>query len=286
MNDELGLTDIFNSFSNPIAMKILHIHSESNEGFNLSDTANLIGEKISTVKDHLKKLLTRNLLYKIGNKYFLSNFGSFIYDSLIEIEILSKAMNIFGKIPSRLIPSKYLRKLLPFLKNSNISSNQWEFMTISNKLLNQIKSERGKIKIELKVLGWNSLALGREIIKNLFDDISLDNMTVRKLLADLNLKLISDKSIFQDLKTLKENELLKLLKIPGIKERFQVWDGDDSFSFTIMHYNNVIHFFLNEKDNTGLGPYFIIEDEPRAIKIFNKIFNYYSRSSKPLSFYL
>ncbi|MBN1802035.1 MAG: helix-turn-helix transcriptional regulator [Candidatus Lokiarchaeota archaeon] len=282
----MDLNEILNSYSNPIAIKILKTHAKTPQGINLSDTANLIGEKISTVKDHLKKLSDARLLYKINKRYYLSNFGSYIIDSLNDLEILTKMSAIFGRLKAHSIPSRLLKKLVPFMKGIQIVSNQWQFMNISNRLLKQIESELGKQPIELKILGWNSLALGIEIIRNNFKTISLDGDSLKKLLEELNLTLISDKTILKDLKESKNVELNNIIKKSGIKERFQIIDSIDRFSFSIVRYNKIIHFFLNEKENIGLGPYFLIENDEGAVKIIDKIFNHFATLSKPLSNHL
>lgn len=286
MEINMDLNEILNSYSNPIAIKILKTHAKTPQGINLSDTANLIGEKISTVKDHLKKLSDARLLYKINKRYYLSNFGSYIIDSLNDLEILTKMSAIFGRLKAHSIPSRLLKKLVPFMKGIQIVSNQWQFMNISNRLLKQIESELGKQPIELKILGWNSLALGIEIIRNNFKTISLDGDSLKKLLEELNLTLISDKTILKDLKESKNVELNNIIKKSGIKERFQIIDSIDRFSFSIVRYNKIIHFFLNEKENIGLGPYFLIENDEGAVKIIDKIFNHFATLSKPLSNHL
>ncbi|MFX1237476.1 MAG: hypothetical protein ACFFAS_06515 [Promethearchaeota archaeon] len=282
----MSFSEILNSFSSPIAIKILKTYSNSNNGINLSHTAELINEKISTVKDHLKKLVKTRILYKINKLYYLSNFGSFIFDLLTEIETLSKTREIFGQLSANMIPSKILLEFLPYIKEIPIISNQWLFLTISNKLLSQIQTELEKKPIELKVLGWNSLVLGFEIIKNSFKQISFDKNSLIHLLNNLNLILISDKSIIKELLDSKNQDLRNIVVNPETKERFQVTENVDRFKFITIRYNDIIHFFLNEKEKMGIGPYFIIEKKPGAIEVFDQLFEHFLRLAKPLCDYI
>lgn len=276
--------NFLNSFSNRIAFKILKVYSENKIGLNLTDTSMIINEKTSTVKDHLKKLLNAKLIFKSEKLYYLSNFGSYILNILDDLEILNKTSIIFGQIDADFIPSEYISELLPFLKNIPIITNQWQFITISNRMLNQIKAELGNRKIEIKVLGWNSLALGMEIIQNTFNEMDLNNESIKNLLNEINLELITDKNILKDVEN---NELINnMIKNPEIKERFQIADNIGRFRFIMMRYNEIIHFFLNEKEEFGIGPYFLIENEPGAVEVFDKIFNFFSIHSKPLAEFL
>ncbi len=278
-----GFFSLLNSISSEIAYKILNLYQEDIKGLNLTETSRRISEKTSTVKDHLGKLKNSKLILKKNKNYYLSNFGSYILKNLKDLEIFNKASLIFGQIPAELIPSKYMRKLIPHLKEVKIQSDQWQFMTMTNRTLNQIKNDLGKGNVELKVLGWRSLVLSTGIIQEHFKTVKLEKNSVKNFLESVNFKLISDKELLDDL----ENEQIKsLLDDVSVKNRIRICEDIDKFQFTLFRYNQIVQFFLNEKDQVGIGHYFLIENNVHVVEFFNDVFDYYWQKSKPLTEFL
>ncbi|MFO8020797.1 MAG: hypothetical protein R6U96_19395, partial [Promethearchaeia archaeon] len=107
---------LMNSLSSHISHKILLLYSHQ-EGFNLTSTSQEIKEKISTTQDHLNKLLSQRLVYRIDKDYFLSSFGEYHLRQLQNLALFEKSKSLFGKIPKGLIPPEIVDKLCPALGN-------------------------------------------------------------------------------------------------------------------------------------------------------------------------
>ena len=150
-NDDFFL--LLNSISSEVAYKILNLYSEDSEGLNLTETSNKLNEKTSTVRDHINRLLNNNLIYKKEKIYFLSNFGSFILRYMKHLEIFNKTRKVFGQIPAELIPSDFIQELVPHISDIEIQSDQWQFMSISNRIMDKMRAEFRDNPGELKVIG-------------------------------------------------------------------------------------------------------------------------------------
>ena len=275
--------NLLNSFSNQISLKILKTYERAKAGLNLTDTSKIIEEKNTTVKDHLIKLLDSNLIYVEEKKYYLSYFGALILEQIRNIELLDRTRRIFGHISSDMIPTRFVAKFIPYLKGVEVSTNQWAFMNVGNKLIDIIKNNLGVNKTMLKLIGWNSIQLSLEIMRNSFPNIFTEKDAMKKMFDDQNLSLITDKSF---LKEMDDNNMVKAMSLPEFKERVLIYPNVEQFNFMLIRYNKYITFFLNTNREANLGPYFIIKskknDKPSPIEIFEEIFEYFSKKSKPL----
>lgn len=275
--------NLLNSFSNEISLKILKTYERAKAGLNLTDTSKIIEEKNTTVKDHLIKLLDSNLIYVEEKKYYLSYFGALILEQIRNIELLDRTRRIFGHISSDMIPTRFVAKFIPYLKGVEVSTNQWAFMNVGNKLIDIIKNNLGVNKTVLKLIGWNSIQLSLEIMRNSFPNIFTEKDAMKKMFDDHNLSLITDKSF---LKEMGDNNMVKAMSLPEFKERVLIYPNVEQFNFMLIRYNKYITFFLNTNREANLGPYFIIKskknDKPSPIEIFEEIFEYFSKKSKPL----
>jgi len=275
--------NLLNSFSNEISLKILKTYERAKAGLNLTDTSKIIEEKNTTVKDHLIKLLDSNLIYVEEKKYYLSYFGALILEQIKNVELLDRTRRIFGHISSDMIPTRFVAKFIPYLKGVEVSTNQWAFMNVGNKLIDIIKNNMGVNKTVLKLIGWNSIQLSLEIMRNSFPNIFTEKDAMKKMFDDQNLSLITDKSFLKDMD---DNNLAKAIALPEFKERVLIYPNVEQFNFMLIRYNKYITFFLNTNREANLGPYFIIKskknDKPSPIEIFEEIFEYFSKKSKPL----
>ncbi len=278
-----NLVGMLNSISKEISLKILVTYEHDKNGLNLTDTSKIIKEKTTTVKDHLNKLLDSNLIYVQEKKYYLSYFGVLILEHVRNIELLDRTRKIFGHVSSDMIPTQFVAKFIPYLKGVEVSTNQWAFMNVGNKLIEIIKNNLGAKKTELKLIGWNSIPLSFEIMRSSFPTIFTEKDAMKKLINDINLSLITDKSFLKDIG---DNNIIKAMSLPEFKERVLIYQNVEQFSFMLIRYDKYITFFLNTNQEANLGPYFIIKskknDEPSPIEIFEEIFEYFSKRSVPL----
>jgi len=286
MVDFLGsdFTNLLNSFSNEISLKILNTYETNKDGLNLTDTSKKIKEKTTTVKDHLIKLMESNLIYVQEKKYYLSYFGALILEQMRNIELLNRTKRIFGHVSSEMIPTRFVAKFIPYLKGVEVSTNQWAFMNVGNKLIEIIKNNIGVKKTVLKLIGWNSIQLSLEIMRSSFPNIFTEKDAMKEIFNDQNLSLITDKSFLKDIR---DNKIIKdAMALPEFKERVLIYQNVEQFSFMLIRYDKYITFFLNTNQEANLGPYFIIKskknDEPSPIEIFEEIFHYFSKKSTPL----
>jgi predicted transcriptional regulator len=274
---------LLNSFSNEISLKILKTYERAKDGLNLTDTSKIIEEKNTTVKDHLIKLLDSNLIYVQEKKYYLSYFGALILEQVRNIELLDRTRKIFGHVSSKMIPTRFVTKFIPYLKGVEVSTNQWAFMNLGNKLIEIIKNNQGVKKIVLKLIGWNSIQLSLEIMRNSFPNIFTEKDAMKKLFNDINLSLITDKSFLEEVG---DKNIIKAMALPEFKERVLIYPNLEQFSFMLIRYDKYITFFLNTNQEANLGPYFIIKskknDDPSPIETFEEIFEYFSKRSTPL----
>jgi len=279
MNDKNtdNFFQLLNSISSEIAHKILNLYLENSQGLNLTDTSNKIEESTSTVRDHINRLLDANLIYKKEKFYFLSNFGSFILRYMKHLEIFNKTRKVFGQIPAELIPSKFIQELVPHISDIEIKSDQWEFMTISTRLMDKIRAEYKTNPGELRVIGWEHLSKALEIMKNLL----MKDMDIpySEFLNLTDFELISNKRILKDI--IEHKEIRKMAEL--IKDRVHICENIEKFEFILFKYKQTIQFFLYEGGKLGMGHHFVLEDNPDAVKFFDNVFNYYLNQSVPLT---
>jgi len=278
--DFLGLLD---TVSSEVSHKILLLYTQQ-DGLTLTETANLIEEKISTVRDHIKKLIEAYFIYKKEKQYYMSNFGSFVMKYLSNLEIFNKTRQVFGQIPGELIPSEFIRDLIPYIADIKIESDPWQFMLTSTGILNQIREDLGSGTFELKILGWQSLSLSIDIMEKYFSNVPFEKESLNRFLTDLNFQLITDKEILKDIK--ESPQIQKIINNIEIQDRFFICDTVQNFEFTLFKYNEIIQFFLNEKDALGVGHHFVLKNNKNAVEFFDKVFQYYLAQSKPLTEYI
>jgi predicted transcriptional regulator len=276
--------DLLNSFSNKIAFKIMTLLHKSVNGFNLTDTANSIGEKTSTVNDHLEKLFNARLIYRKDKKFHLSNYGNFILNYLNNLKILDRVKEIFGNLPARRIPLEYIHNLIPSIKDVEIQTNQWKFMKISSSIIKQIQVDVKKGSVNLNILGWESLALSLDIIENYFQTLTLAPQSLQEFFNKTNFELITDRGIIEDTKN--NQRLIEIMRSTDLKQRIMICEKVEKFDFTLFRYKNTIHFFLNEETKGGINYSVLFKDNPGAIRFFNKVYDYYLEDSNPLHSYI
>lgn len=286
MVDLSELVAVLSSFSNEISLKILETYRNNKNGLNLTDTSQLIEEKTTTVKDHLTRLMDSNLIYMQEKKYHLSYFGALVLKQISNIKILNKTRNMFSQASCDLIPIHFFLKLLPYLEKITILSNQWAYMNIGNRIIEIIKNDKGKNQKQvLKILGWNSFPIAVEIVRNSFNVITGGNETLADFIAETNLTIITDKSFLNHIQ--KDEQPFNINIIPELKERVSIYQDIEEFNFMLIRYNKYITFFINDPQESGFGPYFIItgkhRDKPGAIGIFDEIFEYFAKKATPVS---
>jgi len=268
---------LLNSISSEISHRILNLYSKEIKGLNLTETSNNIGEKTSTVRDNLNKLLTTNLIYKKEKNYFLSNFGSFVLHYMKHLEIFNKTRQVFGQIPAELIPFEFIQELVPHISDIEIQSDQWKFMTISTRIMKKIVSDLNTEPGRLRVIGWESLTKALEIMDTFFK-----TKPINEFLHAIDFQLISPKVILNDIR--KQSNIKKIAQLAG--ERIHICEEIENFKFILFNYNDIVQFFLSEGGNVGMGYHFVLEDNPEAVKFFDNVFDYYLKKSKPLFQYL
>ncbi len=287
MADSSEFVSVLNSFSNNISLKILKTYDCNRNGLNLTDTSQMIEEKTTTVKDHLNRLIDSNLVYIQDKKYYLSYFGELILELIGNFEILNNTRKIFGQLSSGMIPTKFIIKLIPYLKGIKVSSNQWAFMNLGNKIIKIIENTMSKKKIDLRIIGWNSVPIAHEIIRNSFsfNNIAGEKEVIKKICVETNIKIITDKYFLSTIKTDDQNR--EIYNVPEIKERVLICQNIEKFNFMLIRYNKYITCFLNISQEEGLGPYFIITGKSKeklgVIEIYEEIFEYFSNKATPLS---
>ena len=271
--------NLLSSFSSEIAFKILSLYSNNQKSYTLTETAREINEKTSTVKDHLIKLVNATILYKTDKTYNLSNFGSFIINYVKNMEILNRLKMIFGELPAELIPSEFIHEVLPYIEDITVQIDVMKLANISNRILKQIDHDLGKKKVVINMLGWKSLALSEDIIQDFFKGVSLDrDDSIEEFLTNTNFKLIAGKKMLEELNH--NPKYRKRLENPDINKNFFIYEEIDTFKFTFFKFNDKIQFFFNEQNKMR---HFLVENNPKAIDFFDKVFNYYFNKSIPLA---
>ena len=284
MNPHTNFFELLNSLSSEISFKILELYSKNQKGINLTNTAQMVNEKTSTVRDYLNRLLETNSIYRIDKTYYLSSFGLLILDYLKKIKNFNKLGRILGNIDAKSIPIEYIEILEPIVDEIEIKSDQWQFMSVSNQIIGRIQQDIGQQGIELKVLGWRSLSLSMSIIQNYFKKITLERYSIQQFLENTNFELISDQGILKEIQ--KIEKLKEVVGKTTIKDKIYVYEEIEKFPYTILNYNEIIQFFLNKGKDMEVGNYFTLENNETAQNFFTKLFGNFKKKSKPLSYYL
>lgn len=284
MNPHTNFFELLNSLSSEISFKILELYSKNQKGINLTNTAQMVNEKTSTVRDYLNRLLETNCIYRIDKTYYLSSFGLLILDYLKKIKNFNKLGRILGNIDAKSIPIEYIEILEPIVDEIEIKSDQWQFMSVSNQIIGRIQQDIGQQGIELKVLGWRSLSLSMSIIQNYFKKITLERYSIQQFLENTNFELISDQGILKEIQ--KIEKLKEVVGKTTIKDKIYVYEEIEKFPYTILNYNEIIQFFLNKGKDMEVGNYFTLENNETAQNFFTKLFGNFKKKSKPLSYYL
>lgn len=286
MVEDIGVEfeDLLNAVGSEKTYKILKLYSKRKDGLNLTDTSRKISEITSTIRDHLKKMLETGLIFKEDKKYFLSNFGSFVLSSLEEFRTFNKFRSIFGQIPGEIIPSRFLREFIPHIKNLHVITNQWQFLNVTNEVIENIKSDIDTKKVEMKILGWKSLTLMLDIFQNYFKELSSSPDSIQKLLDTFDFQLISNMDILEELK--KSTQVKDLMKLTNLQKHIHICKEIDNFNFVLFKYNNNVHIFLNKNNRFNFENYFLAQDNLGVVEFYNKVFRYYLDRSIPLSEYI
>ncbi len=277
---EVEFEKFLNTINSEISFKILKLYSKEKNGINLTETARAIGENTSTTRDRLKKLLDSKIIYQEEKNYFLSNLGSYTLTKLENFRKLSKFQSIFGQIPAELIPSEYLEKLIPNLEDTGLIRSQWQIFNIANQVVDEIKSQMDKRKIEMKLLGWNSLTLMIDIFQSYFKEISINTNSIQNLLNSLDFHLISSRNIILEIKD--KPYIRKILDDTTLKDNISICEIVDKFNFVLFKYNQNVHIFLNKNDQFNYDNYFIAENNKSIADFYDDIFNFYLKQSIPL----
>lgn len=272
--------NLLNSISSSISHKILHLYAQNENGFNLTITSQKIGEKISTTQDHLNKLLTYELIYRVGNDYFLSNFGEYIYNELKKLSLLEKFKTVLGKIPKKRIPLEIIEEFIPYLEDCQINSSSWNFMNMMDEYLEKMKSNLNKKPQYFEIIGWWSLEYDLEIMKNKFPNFKLNGSSLKVLLRNVHFKFVGHKPIIKELK--QYNLLNKIIQDEDFAEKFHIYDQIDRFNFCFLRFNDLLGIFLVKDDDIDFQNYIFIENNQGALGVFEKLFEYYWENSKPL----
>ncbi|MGV9200763.1 MAG: hypothetical protein ACOC4M_18295, partial [Promethearchaeia archaeon] len=144
MTNSTKFFELLNILSTEISYKILLLYSECKQGINLTNTAQMIDEKTSTVRDYLNRLLNAKCIYRVDKEYYLSNFGSLLLNYLKKIKKYHNLRKILGNISAEAIPTEYIELLDPIVDNIDIKSDQWQFMSVSNKIISKIQNGMGQ----------------------------------------------------------------------------------------------------------------------------------------------
>lgn len=284
MTNSTKFFELLNILSTEISYKILLLYSECKQGINLTNTAQMIDEKISTVRDYLNRLLNAKCIYRVDKEYYLSNFGSLLLNYLKKIKKYHNLRKILGNISAEAIPTKYIELLDPIVDNIDIKSDQWQFMSVSSKIISKIQDGMGQKGVDLKVLGWRSLTLSMNIIQNYFKKITLDRYSIQQFFQNTNFELISDKGIIEEIQT--TEKLKEMVERTDIKENIYVYEDLEKFPYTLLKYNEIIQFFLNKGEKMEVGNYFTLEKNETALTFFQELFNHFKGKSKPLTYYM
>lgn len=267
--------ELLNSISSEIDFKIINLLVNRPNGLNLTDTANVINEKTSTVRDHLNSLLESKIIYRKEKLYFLSNYGNYVFYNLQKMEEFHKTKEIFGKLSFDVIPAHFLYDLAKDISDVELYSGKWQFMAESNRIFKIIKNSIGKIDNDLRIIGWSGLDLSMSILKNYFPEIN-----PQQLIKHSNFQLISDKTLLDEIK--QKKKIKEIIDETDFVKRTFIWEGEKDFQFTLFKYNSIIQLFLNEEDDST-GHYLVLEDKLSFIKFFDDLFNYYMENARPLS---
>ncbi|MBD3339259.1 MAG: winged helix-turn-helix transcriptional regulator [Candidatus Lokiarchaeota archaeon] len=273
---------LLNSISSKLTYDILELYL-SNKGLNLTETASQLNQSVSTVQDYLNKLKDTNLIYRIDNNYYLSNYGQYFLKELNNFAVFSKVSHIFGKIPVNMIPLEFINDLLPSLIDVKIENSSWHFMNGMQELLNNFKKEMmiNKNFINFKVLGWWSIEYDFQLFQTMFKDFKLDLKSFQKIFDEYNfqIKLISDKIFLDELRKFKK--LREVLDYLNVFENFRIYEGE-IFNFSILKFNRFIGLFLVDENDIDVKNHLFFKENLEMDMFFEKIFDYYWKRSKPV----
>lgn len=272
--------NLVNSISNHISHKILNLYNAQNEGFNLTNTANEINEKISTTQDHLNKLLKQRLVYRKEKDYFLSNFGEYLFAILKKLSLFGKFKDLFGRIPQGVIPPQFLEKLIPELEKSSIITTSWNFMNTMDKYIKKMKKNLKKSHQNLGIIGWWSLEYDFELMEMYFPDFNLNKNKLKEFFQNFSMKMVTHKGMIQEIKN---NSLFsKIIMEDDLIKNFRIYEGVNQFNFCIMRFNQVIAFFLVNDNDIDFQHNIFMENNEKVIETFRELLNYYWVRSTPL----
>jgi predicted transcriptional regulator len=272
--------NLLNSISSSISHKILHLYAINDQGFNLTKTSQEIEEKISTTQDHINKLLTYELIYRVENDYFLSNFGEYLYNELRKLSSLDKFKTILGKIPKNSIPHEIIDEFIPYLKNCQINSSSWNFMNMMDENIEKMKLNLNEKTQYFEIIGWWSLEYDLEIMKSKFPNFNLTGSKLKGFFRNFHFKFVGHKPILKELK--QYNLLDMIIRDDDFAEKFHIYDEIDRFNFCFFRFNDLLGIFLVKDDDIDFQNYIFIENNQGALKVFEKLFEYYWEDSKPL----
>ncbi|MFX0072748.1 MAG: hypothetical protein ACFFAO_16820 [Candidatus Hermodarchaeota archaeon] len=279
---EFGL--LLNSISATLSYDILKLYNESKEDYNLTKTAEVLNQSISTIQEYLKKLTNSYLIYKIDKNYKISNFGSYILNELRNLEMINKLAFILGKIPREMIPYEYLHNLIPNLKDIEIEESTWHFMSIINDMFNQFKKGLNSDHTiqEIKLLGWWNLNLDYKMVKTYFKDFSLDIRSMKTFFekGKFRFKIITDKKVIDEI--LEDKNLRQIMELFNMFDNFRIYDTE-CFNFTIIEYSKKVGLFLIEDDDFDMKHHILFENNPAVNQFFEPLFNYYWQKSIPIT---
>ena len=280
--DSLNFKYCLNAISSSLAHKILRLYSKKKEGLNLTDTASSLDEPISTIQDHLKKLLDSSAIYLKSKKYYLSSYGNYILHQLEEIKQFNDLSGIFGQIPADMIPHQLLKELVPNLTDVDLNNNSWHFFQMMEDFFNDFKEnlKSGKINLKIKVLGWWDIDMDFEILQTHFKDLRMDSSSVFKFFKNITFKIVSDKNFAEDLTN--HDEFREVLDYFKDKDYMRICE-DVVFNFTMMRYENTFILFLTKDGDMDYAHHYYSQDEPHVLKFFEQLFDHYWSKSVPSS---
>ena len=280
-NDEFH--QFLTSISSVLSYNILKLYFNANCGFSLTETKEKLNESISTVQDHLKRLLSLKIIIKEQKTYVISNFGSFIFTELEKFKIINRVRDFFGQIPDKLIPARFLNELIPYLSDFEIHRTSVQFMDEMHEMMSKMTQQLETGKHNVKVLGWWSLKMDLDFLKTFYKDINLDTPSMEKLFESVDFKLILTENVVSEM--LENEQIIKLTQQVDIftsAEYIRILEQSEKFNFTIMKSDDYIGFFLIIKDDFDPKHFIIAQNNPGLEKFFNDLFDYYWERSIPL----
>lgn len=272
--------NLMNSISSVISHKILSLYYTSERGYNLTETSQKIKEKISTTQDYINKLLNYKLIYRMGNDYFLSNLGEYIYEELKKLSSLEQFKSILGNIPKNRIPHEIVDEFIPFIKDFQFHTSSWKFMNMMDKHIDKMKANIGKNPQVFEIIGWWSLEYDLEIMKTKFPQFNLHDASWKNFLKNFQFKFVAHKPIIKELRNY--DLLEKILGDRLYADQFRIYDKVDRLNFTFFRFNHLLGAFLVKNDDIDYQNYMFIENNEGALEVFEKLFEHYWKNSKPL----